>query len=499
MMCQLKKIAIKRAALVLFLLSGLIMLLPVSARATQSVTFGWEPSTDPNVAGYNIYYGTTSHVYTSKVSVENVTSATISGLVEGTTYYFAATTYNALNQESDFSDEISYAVPVTATNQPPTIMGMLTTNMTIVGQNVTYSITATGTSPLTYQWMYNANSIASATNAILTLNNVTTAQAGTYYVTVSNSAGSTNSSIANLTVYSTAAATLTPASLVNGQFALSVSGVTNYQYVMEASTNLVDWIPVQTNTAPFAFVDSNASQFSQRFYRTYYLPIYSPTDAIYTDITNGLIARYPLAGDLNDHFAGNNGTGNGTIAYAKGVNGAANTALGFDGTDTYVSVAQLSNTITNSTSISIMGWVKPNDLASNYNCFGFRAPDDGAGAFYIDTLSSGVYEARFRNTSGTAFTLGSTPVATNVWTFVGLVYDGSSIYFYTNGVLAQSTSASPTFGVGAQPFYVGGAGYSGPTSNLPNFAMAGVRFYNRALSANELGTLYANGISGGIF
>ncbi|HEX3856321.1 MAG TPA: LamG-like jellyroll fold domain-containing protein [Verrucomicrobiae bacterium] len=480
-------------------MSGLAILRPMPVRATESLSFGWEASTDTNVVGYNIYYGTASHVYTGKVLFGNVTTATISGLVEGTTYYFAATTYDALNQESDFSDEITYTVPVTITNQPPTIIEMLTTNTAIVGQNVTFSITATGTGPLTYQWMYYANKIASATNTVLTLNNVTAIQAGTYYVTVSNSAGSTNSSTANLAVYPTTAATLTPASRVNGQFALSVSGIANYQYVVEASTNLVDWVPVRTNISPFAFVDSNASQFNQRFYRTYYLPINTPTDAIYTDITSGLIAWYPLAGDLNDHFAGNNGTGNGTIAYGNGVNGVANTALVFDGTDTCVSIANLSNTITNSTTISIMGWVKSNDLASNYNCFGFRAPADGAGAFYIDTLSSGVYEARFRNSSGTAFTLGSTPVATNAWTFLGLVYDGSNIYFYTNGVLAQSTSASLTFGVGAQPFYIGGAGYSGPASNLPDFPMAGVRLYDRALSVNELGTLYTNGISGGIF
>src|ERR1700689_1562941 len=128
MICKLKKIASWRATLVLFLLGGLAMFLPMTVLATQSVTFGWEPSTDPSVVGYNIYYGTASHVYDNKVSVGNVITATISGLIEGTTYYFAATTYNALNQESALSDEISYTVPVADTNQPPTITGMLATN-----------------------------------------------------------------------------------------------------------------------------------------------------------------------------------------------------------------------------------------------------------------------------------------------------------------------------------------------------------------------------------
>jgi hypothetical protein len=62
--------------------------------------------------------------------------------------------------------------------------------------------------------------------------------------------------------------TLTPASYASGQFAFNVSGVTNYQCIVQASTNMVDWVSVQTNTAPFTFVDANASQFQHRFYRT---------------------------------------------------------------------------------------------------------------------------------------------------------------------------------------------------------------------------------------
>jgi hypothetical protein len=45
-----------------------------------------------------------------------------------------------------------------------------------------------------------------------------------------------------------------------------------FAYVVQASTNLVDWIPVQTNNAPFTFVDSQASRINQRFYRTFWQP-----------------------------------------------------------------------------------------------------------------------------------------------------------------------------------------------------------------------------------
>ena len=153
----------------------------------------------------------------------------------------------------------------------PSLLSPLTNKVVVAGKTATFSVTATGTAPLTYQWKFNGANLASATNAALTLSSVTTNQAGTYSIAVSNIAGSTNST-ASLTVCATAAATLASAAHASGQFALTVSGVSGYQYVVQASTNLVYWVPVQTNTAPFTFVDTNASHFRQRFYRSVYVP-----------------------------------------------------------------------------------------------------------------------------------------------------------------------------------------------------------------------------------
>jgi hypothetical protein len=77
----------------------------------QSVTLAWTPSTDPNAAGYNLYYGGASGDYTNVISSGSQSTATVSGLVAGATYYFAATTYSILGVESVFSGEISYTVP----------------------------------------------------------------------------------------------------------------------------------------------------------------------------------------------------------------------------------------------------------------------------------------------------------------------------------------------------------------------------------------------------
>jgi hypothetical protein len=88
--------------------------LSTTAQAGQSVTLVWTRSTDPIVAGYNIYYGGASGTYTNVVDAGNATNVTISGLVQGTTYYFAATTYSALGMESILSSEESYTVPILA-------------------------------------------------------------------------------------------------------------------------------------------------------------------------------------------------------------------------------------------------------------------------------------------------------------------------------------------------------------------------------------------------
>lgn len=79
--------------------------------ADQSVTLGWNTSTDTNVAGYYIYHGTASGVYTSKNDVGTNTVTSVPGLQEGQTDYFAVTAYNTAKIESAFSAEVPFIVP----------------------------------------------------------------------------------------------------------------------------------------------------------------------------------------------------------------------------------------------------------------------------------------------------------------------------------------------------------------------------------------------------
>jgi len=64
-------------------------------------------------------------------------------------------------------------------------------------------------------------------------------------------------------------ATLTAQPIANGQFTFTVDGTAGSQYVVEASSDLVNWTPIQTNAAPFTVVDPNAATNPQQYYRAY--------------------------------------------------------------------------------------------------------------------------------------------------------------------------------------------------------------------------------------
>ena len=96
--------------IILFFLSIFCILSIVFAAGGNcaQVTLAWDRNTEPDLAGYKIYYGTGSRVYNWFIDVGNVTTHTVTGLTDGSTYYFAATAYDTSNVESTYSTEIIY-------------------------------------------------------------------------------------------------------------------------------------------------------------------------------------------------------------------------------------------------------------------------------------------------------------------------------------------------------------------------------------------------------
>ena len=84
----------------------------------------------------------------------------------------------------------------------PAISTQPLSQIVMAGSNQTFAVVASGMPPPSYQWAKNGTSLAGATNATLTLNNVAPTDAGSYTVVISNSLGSITSSAATLTVNS---------------------------------------------------------------------------------------------------------------------------------------------------------------------------------------------------------------------------------------------------------------------------------------------------------
>ena len=74
----------------------------------DTAVVSWSPNTETDLAGYKIYYGTSSGAYDDALDVGNETSFAVNGLVKGTVYFFAVTAYDFSGNESGFSREVVY-------------------------------------------------------------------------------------------------------------------------------------------------------------------------------------------------------------------------------------------------------------------------------------------------------------------------------------------------------------------------------------------------------
>lgn len=85
-----------------------------NAALAGSATLTWNANTEPDLAGYKVYYGTSARTdscpqggYQTTLNVGNVTTYTLNNLTDGQTYYFSVTAFDTSNNESCFSNEVS--------------------------------------------------------------------------------------------------------------------------------------------------------------------------------------------------------------------------------------------------------------------------------------------------------------------------------------------------------------------------------------------------------
>jgi hypothetical protein len=144
-----------------------------------------------------------------------------------------------------YSDAVKFVyVPPPAT-APAIVTHPVASQTNVQGSAATFSVVASGSPPLFYQWRRNGTNIWDAILSTYTMNNVQTADAGSYAVVITNVAGSVTSNPSVLTVGLPARITAQPVDVTvglgsNAQFTVTASGTSPLSYQWQFNgTNIV--------------------------------------------------------------------------------------------------------------------------------------------------------------------------------------------------------------------------------------------------------------------
>lgn len=168
----------------------------VSQPTNQTVVMGGS-ATFAVVAG-----GTPPFMYqwlfnaTNKLAGATNATLTLTNTMASQAGYYSILVTNAWGQTNSSSATLSFFVPPVITAQPTNVNAK-------VGAAAAFTVAATGSAPLRYQWYWNAtnNPLSGATNATYAIAVVQATNAGTYSVLVTNVAGAVLSSNAVLSVH----------------------------------------------------------------------------------------------------------------------------------------------------------------------------------------------------------------------------------------------------------------------------------------------------------
>ena len=140
------------------------------------------------------------------------------------------------------------------------------------GTAASFKVVAVSASPMSFQWKQNGapltdgGRISGALTSELSLGGVNPTDAARYNVDVANLAGTVSSSNAWLTVLGEPP-NLRILDFSEGTALLELTGPAGKRFSVLTSTNLAQWLGVQTNIAPFTLVHTNTPRASWRFFR----------------------------------------------------------------------------------------------------------------------------------------------------------------------------------------------------------------------------------------
>lgn len=171
-----------------------------TALAVTGFTANWNSVAD--AVSYRLDVSTSSTFSTfvtgfSDLNVGTNLSKQVTGLADNTTYYYRVRAVNSAGTSAS-----SNVIAVTTNAAALAITTQPASQSVIQGANVTFTVAASSSTALSYQWRHDGANLTSpsATTATLVLNNVQPADAGSYDVIVTNAAGPVTSNPATLAV-----------------------------------------------------------------------------------------------------------------------------------------------------------------------------------------------------------------------------------------------------------------------------------------------------------
>jgi hypothetical protein len=232
-----------------------------------------------------------------------------------------------------------------------------------------------------------------------------------------------------------------------------------------------------------------ACLFEHRGYTQVVTPCLVPPD--------GITAWYQAESNTVDSVNANNGTFNGTTAYASG---EVNNAFSFNGAS-YVQVPDsttlhfTNNVMTVETWIYLTSYTGANsrEIVSKLNAANLL---ENVFTMAVDPSNHKAYyavEAADYGSSGLVYS--SVVIPTNEWTHIAATCDGSAMNIYVNGQLSGTTAWTNGIFQGTAPLTIGCTMQSVPTSYF-NGRIDELSLYQRALTDCEIQALYLVGPQG---
>ncbi|MEC4749970.1 LamG-like jellyroll fold domain-containing protein [Methylomicrobium sp. Wu6] len=484
-----------------FFLSVLALLLFSSTVTAGNLNMAWNASTS-SVGGYKLYYGQSSGSYTSSIDVGNTTAYTMTGLQDGTTYFFAAKAYDSTKTtESGFSNEVSATVPAASTSTTADFTASATSGTYPLVVSFTPVTTGTVTG---YNWNFGDPAIPSATSQYPT---VTYSNPGTYTVslTVTSSTGNVTTTKSNfITVTSPAPVanfTATPTSgvapvTVNFTDA-STGSITSWSWSFGDGSTSTASSPSHTYSGAGSYTVSltvtgaggNNTKTNNNF-----ISVSSSTVGTVSSPTsnNGLVAAYGFEEASGTKVADASGNGNiGTINGAVRItNGHSGKALQFNGTSNWVTVND-SASLDLSTGMTLEAWVYPLSQTDGGNTIILKEAS-GAEMYALYSEEDVNLPISYINNGDYSGVQGPNRLPVNTWTHLVATYDGQYQRLYVNGVEVDNSAQSGLIQQSTGVLRIGGNSQWG---EYFKGYIDEVRIYNRALTATEINTNLATAIS----